>query len=113
MQRGKDWEPAVVTAIHSSPRCYVVQHGGQVLQRNSRHLPASKKPMPVATPELDDLDGVLSPQDLDPDVRGQAYVVGDLVYVSYSPSEIDRASSEQYDGAGNMAGRIQGAAAPI
>ena len=65
VQRGKEWDPAVVAAVHKSPRSYEVQQGSQTLLKNSRHLRASKEPRPRSTPGRDDLDEIPPYQDQD------------------------------------------------
>ena len=63
IQRGKEWEPAIVTAKSGTPRSYVVNQGGTTLRRNRRSLHPTKEP----PPKLSTLDADInadSPQSL-------------------------------------------------
>jgi hypothetical protein len=35
VQKGQEWQPAAVKAVHNSPRSYVLQQGDQTIRRNS------------------------------------------------------------------------------
>ena len=63
VQRGKEWEPAIVIVIeqHDSPRSYLIRQQGKVLSRNRRHLHPSTEPVSEA------IKGPDSPDDADAD----------------------------------------------
>lgn len=57
IRMGKTWEPATVTAQHTTPRSYIVSTpDGTAYRRNHRHLlPTNNEPSVVNTgPPLDD-----------------------------------------------------------
>jgi len=48
VQRGKHWEPAVVTQVAEQPRSYIVDNGTHELRRNRKHL--NKTPASIRVP---------------------------------------------------------------
>ena len=77
VQRGHQWEAAVVTGSHSSPRSFTVQQGGRTLRRNRRHLRLSKEPLPASAFEPDEMeDSTTSPVADEPPApaKEEAYV---------------------------------------
>ena len=77
VQRGHQWEAAVVTRSHSSPRSFTAQQGGRTLRRNCRHLRLSKEPLPASAFEPDEMeDSTTSPAADEPPApaKEEAYV---------------------------------------
>lgn len=56
IRMGKTWEPATVTAQHTTPRSYIVSTpDGTAYRRNHRHLlPTNEPPVVNTGPSLDD-----------------------------------------------------------
>lgn len=55
VQRGKVWEPACVTDVHTQPRSYIVQNEHGHIRRNRRQIIKTNEQMPLfLTPSLQD-----------------------------------------------------------
>jgi hypothetical protein len=62
VQKGQEWLPAVVKAVHKYPRSYVLQQGDQTIRRNSRHIGSSHGPggLAITSPGQNDSDDLES-----------------------------------------------------
>ena len=56
VQKNREWEPATVTAVHRSPRSYLINHDGRAIRRNRRQLQPTAEPPPSIDAEWDTTD---------------------------------------------------------
>ena len=56
VQKNREWEPATVTAVHRSPRSYLINHDGRAIRRNRRQLQPTAEPPPSTDAEWDTTD---------------------------------------------------------